>query len=88
MGRRDRLFLNVVYDIDSPTGPKADMLTSVYSRKERIECNRELETVSRRMGELSPKLQSAMMTAMPYMMDPQVQQAMTAQAQALAQAGQ
>jgi len=48
---------------------------------------KELETVSRRMGELSPKLQSAMMTAMPYMMDPQVQQAMTAQAQAMAQAG-
>jgi len=48
---------------------------------------KELEKVSLRMTELSPKLQSAMMKAMPYMMDPQVQQAMTAQAQAMAQAG-
>jgi hypothetical protein len=59
----------------------------VLSRKERIECSVELETVSRRMDELSSKLQSAMMKAMPHLMDPQVQQAMTAQAQAMAQAG-
>jgi hypothetical protein len=48
---------------------------------------KELEKVSQRMSDLSTKLQSAMMKAMPYMMDPQVQQAMTAQAQAMAQSG-
>ncbi len=48
----------------------------------------ELEKVSRRMAELGPKVQSAMMKTVSYMMDPQVQQAMTAQAQAMAQSGQ
>lgn len=48
---------------------------------------KELEKVSQRMAELSQKVQSAMMKTVSYMMDPQVQQAMIAQAQAMAQAG-
>lgn len=47
-----------------------------------------LEKVSQRIAELSQKVQSAMMKTVQYMMDPQVQQAMTAQAQAMAQTGQ
>jgi len=47
----------------------------------------ELETVSRRLAELGTKLQPAIMKTMPYMMDPQVQQAMAAQTRAMEQAG-
>jgi len=47
----------------------------------------ELKTVSRRLAELGTKLQPAIMKTMPYMMDPQVQQAMAAQTRAMEQAG-
>lgn len=47
-----------------------------------------LEKVAQRMAELSQKVQSAMMKTVQYMMDPQVQKAMTAQVQAMAQTGQ
>ena len=49
---------------------------------------KELEKVGQRMTELSQKVQSAMMKTVQYMMDPQVRQAMNAQAQAMAQTGQ
>jgi len=49
---------------------------------------KELEKVSQRMTELSQKIQTTMMKTVKYMMDPKVQQAMTSQAQAMAQAAQ
>ena len=48
----------------------------------------ELEKVSRRMENISDKVQGAMMKTMQYMMNPEVQKAMTEQAQAMAQTGQ
>ncbi|WP_319409845.1 hypothetical protein [uncultured Desulfosarcina sp.] len=49
---------------------------------------KELEKVSQRMAELGQKVQTTMMKTMKYMMDPKVQQAMTLQAQAMAQVAQ
>lgn len=48
---------------------------------------KELEKVSRRMADLGQKVQTAMMKTMQYMMDPEVQKAMTAQALTMAPAG-
>ncbi|WP_155321086.1 hypothetical protein [Desulfosarcina ovata] len=48
----------------------------------------ELESVAKRMETVAGKLQSSMMKTMQYMMDPAVQRAMTAQAQAMAKTGQ
>lgn len=47
---------------------------------------KELEQISQRMTDLGQKVQTTMMKAMKYMMDPDVQQAMSEQAQAMAQA--
>ena len=47
----------------------------------------ELEKVSRRMEKMGDRVQAAMMKSMQYMMDPEVQKAMTEQAQAMAQTG-
>ncbi|MCB2146210.1 MAG: hypothetical protein KQI81_07020 [Deltaproteobacteria bacterium] len=46
---------------------------------------KELEKVSQRMADLSQNVQTTMMKTVKYMMDPKVQQAMTSQAQAMAQ---
>lgn len=46
-----------------------------------------LEAVGQRITELSQKVQTAMLKTVVYMMDPQVQQAMTDQAHAMAQTG-
>ena len=47
----------------------------------------ELDKISRRMENMAEKVQAAMMKTMQYMMDPDVQTAMTEQAQAMAQTG-
>lgn len=47
----------------------------------------ELDKISRRMENMAEKVQAAMMKTMQYMMDPDVQKAMTEQAQAMAQTG-
>jgi hypothetical protein len=49
---------------------------------------KELEKISQRMADMGQKVQAAMMKTMKYMMDPNVQQALTEQSQAMAQAGQ
>jgi hypothetical protein len=49
---------------------------------------KELEKVSQRMADMGQKVQTAMMKSMKYMMDPDVQQALTEQSQAMAQAAQ
>jgi methyl-accepting chemotaxis protein len=48
----------------------------------------ELEKISQRMVDLSQKVQTTMMKSMKYMMDPEVQQALSEQAQAMAQVSQ
>lgn len=48
----------------------------------------ELEKLSQRMEDLSQKVQTTMMKTMKFMMDPEVQKAMTDQAHAMAQVAQ
>ncbi len=48
---------------------------------------KELEKTSQRIADMGQKVQTAMMKTMKYMMDPEVQQALTEQSQAMAQAG-
>jgi hypothetical protein len=49
---------------------------------------KELEEISQRMADLGQKVQTTMMKTMKYMMDPEVQQALSEQSQAMAQAAQ
>jgi uncharacterized protein YjgD (DUF1641 family) len=49
---------------------------------------KELEKISRRMEDMGQKVQTAMMKTMKYMVDPDVQKALTEQSQAMAQAAQ
>ncbi|BBO66859.1 hypothetical protein DSCA_07890 [Desulfosarcina alkanivorans] len=49
---------------------------------------KELEKISKRMEDLSQKVQTTMMKTMKFMMDPDVQKAMTDQAHAMAQVSQ
>ena len=78
-----------------PGGQRLDCMTprlqEIYQQFPELASGRdypeELEKISRRMENMAEKVQAAMMKTMQYMMDPDVQKAMTEQAQAMAQTG-